>query len=79
MGKFGGADCPDGRRVADDSRVALDLRLVPEPETVSFVPVGKWPDGSPAPVMLGHNDEHSEDESSWTGRLWCRRFEPLSR
>jgi hypothetical protein len=50
MGKFG-ADCPDGRRVADDSRVALDLRLVPEPETVSFVPVGKWPDGSPAPVM----------------------------
>jgi hypothetical protein len=50
MGKFG-ADWPNGRRVADDSPVVLDLRLVPEPETVFFVPVGMWSDGTPAPVM----------------------------
>ena len=50
MRKFG-ADGPDRRRMADDSPVALDLRLVPEPETVFFVPVGKWSDGTPAPVM----------------------------
>ncbi|MGA9244486.1 MAG: hypothetical protein WBW03_21195 [Silvibacterium sp.] len=31
--------------------VVLDLRLVPEPETVFFVPVGMWSDGTPAPVM----------------------------
>ena len=41
----------NGRRVADDSPVVLDLRLVPEPETVFFVPVGMWSDGTPAPVM----------------------------
>jgi hypothetical protein len=35
----------------DDSPVVLDPRLVPEPETVFFVPVGKWSDGTPAPVM----------------------------
>lgn len=50
MWRFG-ADCPDGRRVADDSPVGLDLRLISEPETVFFVPVGKWSDGTPAPVM----------------------------
>lgn len=35
----------------DGSPVALDPRLVPEPETVFFVPVGKWSDGTPAPAM----------------------------
>jgi hypothetical protein len=35
----------------DGSPVVLDPRLVPEPETVFFVPVGKWSDGTPAPVM----------------------------
>jgi hypothetical protein len=37
--------------VADDSPVELDRRLVPEPKTVFFVPVGKWSGGTPAPVM----------------------------
>ena len=35
----------------DDSPVALDPRLVPEPETIFLVPVGKWSDGTPAPPM----------------------------
>lgn len=35
----------------DDSPVVMDPRLLPEPETVFFVPVGKWSDGTPAPVM----------------------------
>lgn len=30
----------------DDSPVVLDTRLVPEPETVFFVPVRKWSDGT---------------------------------
>jgi hypothetical protein len=35
----------------DDSPVVLDPRVVPEPETIFLVPVGKWSDGTPAPVM----------------------------
>jgi len=35
----------------DSSPVVLDPRLVPEPETIFFVPVGRWSDGTPAPVM----------------------------
>ena len=35
----------------DSSPVLLDPRLVPEPETVFYVPVSKWSDGTPAPVM----------------------------
>ena len=35
----------------DGSPVVLDPRLVPEPETIFFVPVGKWSDGTAAPVM----------------------------
>lgn len=35
----------------DDSPVVLDPRLVPEPETIFLVPVGKWSDGTPAPPM----------------------------
>jgi hypothetical protein len=35
----------------DGSPVALDPREVPEPQTIFFVPVGKWSDGTPAPVM----------------------------
>jgi len=35
----------------DSSPVVLDPRLVPEPETTFFVPVGRWSDGTPAPVM----------------------------
>jgi hypothetical protein len=35
----------------DDSPVVVDPGPVPEPETVFFVPVGKWSDGTPAPVM----------------------------
>ena len=35
----------------DDSPVVLDPREVPEPETIFFVPVGKWSDGTPAPPM----------------------------
>jgi hypothetical protein len=34
-----------------DSPVALDNRLVPEPETMFLVPVGKWSDGTAAPPM----------------------------
>jgi len=35
----------------DGSPVMLDERLVPEPETIFLVPVGKWSDGTPAPPM----------------------------
>jgi hypothetical protein len=35
----------------DGSPVLLDPRLVPEPETIFLVPVGKWSDGTAAPVM----------------------------
>lgn len=35
----------------DGSPVVLDPRLVPEPETIFFVPVGKWSDGTSAPAM----------------------------
>jgi hypothetical protein len=35
----------------DGSPVLLDTREVPEPQTIFFVPVGMWSDGSPAPVM----------------------------
>ena len=35
----------------DDSPVVMDPRLVPEPETIFFVPVAKWSDGTPAPTM----------------------------
>jgi len=35
----------------DDSPVVLDPRFVPEPETIFLVPVAKWSDGTPAPVM----------------------------
>lgn len=38
MRKFG-ADGPDRRRMADDSPVVVDLRLVAEPETVSSYPL----------------------------------------
>ena len=33
------------------SPVVLDDRVVPEPETIFLVPVGKWSDGTPAPPM----------------------------
>ena len=33
------------------SPVLLDTREVPEPETIFFVPVGQWSDGTPAPRM----------------------------
>jgi len=33
------------------SPVLMNPRDVPEPETVFYVPVGKWSDGTPAPVM----------------------------
>jgi hypothetical protein len=33
------------------SPVLLDPREVPEPETIFYVPVGTWSDGTPAPVM----------------------------
>lgn len=33
------------------SPVVLDPREVPEPETIFFVPVGKWSDGTLAPAM----------------------------
>ena len=33
------------------SPVVLDTRDVPEPETTFFVPIGKWSDGTRAPVM----------------------------
>ena len=35
----------------DGSPVVLDPREVPEPERIFFVPVGRWSDGTPAPVM----------------------------
>jgi hypothetical protein len=35
----------------DGSPVVMDPREVPEPETIFFVPVGTWSDGTPAPVM----------------------------
>ena len=34
-----------------NSPVVLDNRLVPEPETMFLVPVGKWSDGTAAPPM----------------------------
>jgi hypothetical protein len=35
----------------DGSPVLMDPREVPEPQTIFFVPVGRWSDGTPAPVM----------------------------
>jgi hypothetical protein len=35
----------------DASPVLLNPRDVPEPETIFFVPVAKWSDGTPAPAM----------------------------
>jgi hypothetical protein len=35
----------------DGSPVLLDTREAPEPQTIFFVPVGMWSDGTPAPVM----------------------------
>ncbi len=35
----------------DGSPVLFDTRELPEPETIFFLPVGTWSDGSPAPVM----------------------------
>ena len=35
----------------DGSPVVLDDRELPEPETIFLVPVGKWSDGTPAPLM----------------------------
>jgi len=35
----------------DGSPVVMDPRELPEPETIFFVPVGKWSDGTPAPAM----------------------------
>jgi hypothetical protein len=35
----------------DGSPVVLDPREVPEPQTIFFVPVGKWSDGTVAPAM----------------------------
>ena len=35
----------------DGSPVVHDPRLVPEPQTIFFVPVGKWSDGTEAPAM----------------------------
>jgi hypothetical protein len=37
----------------DGSPVVMDPREVPEPETIFFVPVSTWSDGTPAPPMLG--------------------------
>jgi hypothetical protein len=33
------------------SPVVLDDREIPEPETIFLVPVGKWSDGTSAPMM----------------------------
>jgi hypothetical protein len=35
----------------DGSPVVTDTRQVPEPETIFFVPIGAWSDGTPAPAM----------------------------
>jgi hypothetical protein len=35
----------------DGSPVVMDPREVPEPETIFFVPVSTWSDGTPAPPM----------------------------
>jgi hypothetical protein len=35
----------------DASPVLMDPRFVPEPETIFYVPLGKWSDGTPAPSM----------------------------
>jgi hypothetical protein len=35
----------------DGSPVVFDPREVAEPETIFFIPVGKWSDGTPAPLM----------------------------
>ena len=35
----------------DGSPVLLDPRVLPEPETIFYVPVGQWSDGTAAPVM----------------------------
>lgn len=35
----------------DGSPVVIDPREVPEPETIFFVPIGTWSDGTPAPAM----------------------------
>jgi hypothetical protein len=35
----------------DGSPVLLDPRVLPEPETIFYVPVGKWSDGTLAPPM----------------------------
>lgn len=35
----------------DGSPVLFDPRIVPEPETIFYVPVGQWSDGTPAPAM----------------------------
>ena len=35
----------------DGSPVVMDPRELPEPETIFFVPLGKWSDGTPAPAM----------------------------
>jgi hypothetical protein len=35
----------------DGSPVVMDPRDVPEPETIFFVPVGEWSDGTPAPAL----------------------------
>lgn len=35
----------------DGSPVVMDPREIPEPQTIFFVPIGTWSDGSPAPAM----------------------------
>jgi hypothetical protein len=35
----------------DGSPVMIDSSDVPEPETIFFVPVGEWSDGTPAPAL----------------------------
>lgn len=35
----------------DGSPVVFDPRVLPEPESIFFVPVGAWSDGTPAPAM----------------------------
>ena len=35
----------------DGSPIVMDPCEIPEPETTFFVPVEKWSDGTPAPVM----------------------------
>ncbi len=35
----------------DGSPVVMDPREIPEPETIFYVPVGKWSDGTAAPAM----------------------------